>query len=341
MDAYLQLSPADQLAACNEAGRRLSLLPGSIEKDFWVCWTLRELFALPGIGAHLTFKGGTSLSKCHGLIKRFSEDIDLVIDRTSFDIKPPDEAGIGSNERERRLESLKAASRHYIHAVLKPAVERFLQAKLPAGRAWSLIDQDSPDGSIELLFTYPTALGARAGLNPVVKIEPGARSDIEPNSSPEIQPYLAEVFPDVLGPSRFAVRTVAPERTFWEKAMLLHEANYGSKPPMPKPALARHYYDLFCLINSGIGKRAMENKPLFDAVHAHRLVFFRKAREIQDARKHGSFRLMPADTHRETWRVNYEQMREPYFFTDPPTFDEILKVVGEFEKQFNQQAKAS
>jgi len=188
MDAYLQLSPADQAAACNEAGRRLSLLPGSIEKDFWVCWTLRELFALPGIGEHLTFKGGTSLSKCYGLIKRFSEDIDLVIDRTSFDIKPPDEVGIGSNERERRLESLKAASRNYIHAVLKPAVESFLRAKLPAGRVWSLIDQDAPDGGIELLFTYPTVLGAQAGLNPVVKIEPGARSDIEPNSSPEIQP---------------------------------------------------------------------------------------------------------------------------------------------------------
>lgn len=339
MDAYLHLSPADQRATCDEAGRRLSLLPGSIEKDFWVCWILRELFALPDIGPRLTFKGGTSLSKCHGLIERFSEDIDLVIDRTTFDIKPPDETGIGGKERARRLESLKKASRDYIHAVLKPAVESFLQAKMPAGRAWSLIGQNTPDGSIELLFTYPTALGAQAGLNPVVKIEPGARSDIEPNSSPEVQPFLAGVFPDVLGPGRFAVRTVAPERTFWEKAMLLHEANFGRKPPVPKPALARHYYDLFCLIKAGIAERAKNDQALFNAVHAHRLVFFRKAREIQDARKPGSFRLVPADAHRETWRANYEQMREPYFFSDPPAFDEILRVVGEFERQFNQRAK--
>ena len=150
-----------------------------MEKDFWVCWTLRELFSLPDIGPRLTFKGGTSLSKCHGLIERFSEDIDLVIDRAVFDIKPPDEAGIGSKERERRLEQLKEASRAYIHAVLKPAVEQFLQSKMPAGRPWTLTEEDSPDGSIALLFTYPTVFGANASLNPVVKIEPGARSDIE------------------------------------------------------------------------------------------------------------------------------------------------------------------
>lgn len=173
-----------------------------------------------------------------------------------------------------------------------------------------------------------------------MKIEPGARSDIEPNSSPEVQPYLAEAFPVVLGPSRFAVRTVAPERTFWEKAMLQHEANYGGKAPVPKPALARHYYDLFCLIKSGVGKKARDDKALFDAVHAHRLVFFRKSQEIQDARKPGSFRLVPAAAHRETWRADYEQMREPYFFGEPPTFEEVLGVVGEFEQQFNQQAKA-
>ncbi len=71
MDAYLQLSPADRAAACNEYSRRLSLEPVSVEKDFWVCWTLRELFALPDIGQHLTFKGGTSLSKAWGLIRRF------------------------------------------------------------------------------------------------------------------------------------------------------------------------------------------------------------------------------------------------------------------------------
>lgn len=336
MDGYLKLSLGDQRTACQEGGTRRSLPPASMEKDLWVCWTLRELFALPDIGPRLTFKGGTSLSKCYGLIERFSEDIDLVIDRSAFDVKPADEPGISSNERERRLEALKVTSRTYIHKVLKPAVEQRLRATIPADRPWTLTEEDSSDGSIALLFRYPTAFEIHGDLKPVVKIEPGARSDIEPNGSPEVQPYLAEFFPDVLGPSRFAVRTVAAERTFWEKAMLLHETNSEGKAP--GPALARHYYDLFCLIRAGVAAKAATDQALFNAVHAHRLIFFRKAKAIQEARKAGSFRLMPPDAHRDAWRAGYDKMREPYFFRDPPPFDEILRVVGEFEQQFNATA---
>jgi len=81
MDGFLNLSADDRRVAFHEAEARLRLRASSIEKDFWVCWTLRELFRLPQWGAHLTFKGGTSLSKAWQLIERFSEDIDVVIDR--------------------------------------------------------------------------------------------------------------------------------------------------------------------------------------------------------------------------------------------------------------------
>jgi hypothetical protein len=339
MDAFLQLSPADQRAYCQEGGTRRSLSAASMEKDFWVCWTLRELFALPAIGPRLTFKGGTSLSKSHGLIARFSEDIDLVIDRSAFDVRPADEPGLGGNERDRRLAALKAAGRAYIHDVLRPAVRQRLQEKMPAGRPWTLTEEDSPDDSIALLFRYPTAFATHGGLNPVVKIEPGVRSDIEPNSSPDVQPYLAEFFPDVLGPSRFAVRAVAPERTFWEKAMLPHEINAEGKAP--GPASARHYYDLFCLIRTGVGAKALADRALFAAVHAHRRVFFRKARTVQETRRPGSFRLMPADSHQAAWRDGYEKMRESYFFRTPPAYDEILRAVGEFEQQLNAPSPAT
>jgi len=47
-----------------------------MEKDFWVCWPLGQLLALPDFGGHLLFEVGTSLSKVDGVIQRFSEDID-------------------------------------------------------------------------------------------------------------------------------------------------------------------------------------------------------------------------------------------------------------------------
>jgi hypothetical protein len=53
---------------------------GNVEKDFWVCWTLQELYHdLPYGSPRLVFKGGTSLSKAYGLIQRFSEDIDVTV----------------------------------------------------------------------------------------------------------------------------------------------------------------------------------------------------------------------------------------------------------------------
>jgi len=50
-----------------------------LEKDVWVVWALNTVFVAP-FGPHLTFKGGTSLSKAYGLIQRFSEDVDLTYD---------------------------------------------------------------------------------------------------------------------------------------------------------------------------------------------------------------------------------------------------------------------
>ena len=61
--------------AASESGRPAYLL----EKDIWIVWALRTLFAAP-VGASLVFKGGTSLSKAYGVIRRFSEDVDLTYD---------------------------------------------------------------------------------------------------------------------------------------------------------------------------------------------------------------------------------------------------------------------
>lgn len=79
MENFARSKPADRLAAIQEAASRRDLTPVIIEKDFWVCWTLRRLSEQADLGQHLTFKGGTSLSKAYGIIERFSEDIDLTI----------------------------------------------------------------------------------------------------------------------------------------------------------------------------------------------------------------------------------------------------------------------
>ena len=72
---------SDRRLACLQVEDRKRLQAASVETDFWVCWTLRELFSLPKTDGWMTFKGGPSLSKAWGLIERFSEDIDIVVDK--------------------------------------------------------------------------------------------------------------------------------------------------------------------------------------------------------------------------------------------------------------------
>lgn len=113
MNAFLQL-PADRRSlAFRQVDESMGLQAFSVEKDFWVCWTLRELFTLPGVGEHLTFKGGTSLSKAWKLIERFSEDIDLIVDKEVLGFggaAAPDKAP-SKKQRKVRLEALMAAKR--------------------------------------------------------------------------------------------------------------------------------------------------------------------------------------------------------------------------------------
>lgn len=341
MDAFLTQPVERQRVLYEEAARRLGLSAGSVEKDLWVCWTLRTLFRLRPSGPHLTFKGGTSLSKGWKLIERFSEDIDIVIDREFLGFGGADapEGATSNKQRAKKLEQLMVACQRHIVGALRPSLEQEIQRLMPATGQWRLeSDADDPDGQT-LLFHYPPAMGETAYVRPVVKIELGARSDTEPSALPEIAPYLADTFPDEVIDARFSVRAVAPERTFWEKAALLHEETYREGGAAPKARLARHYYDLWCLITRGVAERALADGGLFERVAAHRAVFFRRSREAQVSFRPRSLRLVPDATRRAHWKRDYDAMRESMFFGESPEFDEIITVVAGFEARFNGMAE--
>jgi hypothetical protein len=78
------MAATDRADLFTTAASRRRLTPEIIEKDFWVCWTLRRLFTMRNLPAGLLFKGGTSLSKVHKAIERFSEDADLSFDRAGL-----------------------------------------------------------------------------------------------------------------------------------------------------------------------------------------------------------------------------------------------------------------
>lgn len=341
MNAFIALSDNRRRLICEQGQSRLGLPAASLEKDFWVCWTLKQLFELEKWGQNLTFKGGTSLSKGWGLIDRFSEDIDIVIDRgfLGFDGEKSPEAASSQKKRKFLLDAMRMESQNFIHNDLKNSLTRVFRDLLPSGYGWNLEsapEEEDPTGQT-LLFHYPDTFAGRAVyVRPVVKIEMGARSDNEPAETPIIHPYLFDVFPDVLGPSDFPVRALSPERTFWEKAMLLHEETYRPKGKKRQQArLARHYYDLWCLILRGIAEKAVKREDIFKRTVAHREIYFKWNWMDYTTLKKGSLRIIPSAEDLNDWRRDYRAMSSEMFFGKVPDFDEIIRVISDFEDSFN------
>ena len=341
MDGYLEQSVERRRLICEQAAERLNLPAISLEKDYWVCWTLRELFRIPEWGRSITFKGGTSLSKCWNLINRFSEDIDIVIDRDflGFGGDNSPESTPSKNQRKKRLRAMKEAAQIRIHDDLAPVLAARIDASLPSSDKWNLIpasEEEDPDRQT-LLFKYPSGMDDTESYIPrEVKIEMGARSDNEPVEEEEVHSYLFDAFPDILGPSHFTVRALASERTFWEKAMLLHEETYRpTNSKRRKARMARHYYDLWCLITKGVAQRAVDREYIFTRTAKHREIYFNWSWMDYSTLSRGNLRIVPLPEQDAGWRKDYKAMKADMFFGEVPEFDEILSVVRKFQKDFN------
>ena len=186
------------------------------------------------------------------------------------------------------------------------------------------------------MFRYPSVFETpRAYIAPVVKIELGARSDVEPHETPMVRPLLAEALPELLANSEFAVRAVSPRRTFLEKALLLHEETYRPAEKASKSRLSRHYYDLHRLIERGVGEEAVADPALLDQVVKHREAFFRYSWMDYTTMQRGQLRIAPLPDQEPEWRRDYAAMRGEMFFGDPPTFDAVLETVRRFEADIN------
>jgi hypothetical protein len=340
MDRFVRLSEDERRRYFEQTAERMRLSPQIIEKDFWVCWTLRKLFALPDIGSMLIFKGGTSLSKAYRLIERFSEDVDVSMDRAGLgfgDEASDPEAVISGKERRRRIDRLKEVCQHKIADELKPMMIKTITAALGDAQGWSLmVDEDDPDRQT-LLYTYPASLPEATGayIRPAVKIEMGARSDHWPSDQVRIEPYVAEQFPAAFETTGFMVKVLTAERTFWEKATLLH-AEYHRPPDKEIPLrLSRHFYDTSRLILSGIGQKAASHPELLKRVVEHKKVFFPSGWAHYDEAIRGSLRMTPHPGRIRQLQEDYDKMRE-MFFAEPPAFPEVLRILAEWETHFNQ-----
>lgn len=337
MNRIAQLSAAERRELFTQAGADLGLPPFFVEKDFWVCWTLQCLFGDPEIGPHLTFRGGTSLSKAWGCIERFSEDIDIAMNRDWAGMeaeKDPMQPGISGGVIDNRLRQLRKHCRTTLTETVQPLLSGYLERVLGIRERWNLAGGDltNEQDPFTLYLHYPQAGLQLAGGYSLarVKIELSARAEPEPMEKRIIRPYVMEALPGVFGTGDFEIACVKPERTFWEKTTLVHEQNIRpstpEKPAVPRTHLARHLYDLHRLwTNHGLSGHS-DLTDLFPEVIAHRKVFFRSEWVDYETLTVAALRLVPPDLHLADWRADYQQMR-PMFFNEPPEFDEVIQTL--------------
>ena len=118
--------------------------------------------------------------------------------------------------------------------------------------------------------------------------------------------------------------------------MLLHEETYRPADKKKRAArMARHYYDLWCLITKGVAEKAISRDDIFIRAAQHRQIYFRWSWMDYSTLRRGSLRMVPPPEQEAEWRRDYRAMNDEMFFGEVPIFDEVLRVVREFQQYFN------
>jgi hypothetical protein len=326
MESVARLSSAERHELFTETAARKGMTPAIVEKDFWVCWTLGRLFAHPGLSRLLMFKGGTSLSKVFNLIERFSEDIDLILDWRVVIGEDDPLAERSATKQEALNKMIEAKAVDYIGSemleMISQAVDPVCSCALAA------------DDFQALNVMYPAAF-SDAYLRPEVRLEIGPLAAWTPFDNYRIKPYAAEAFPQLFKQADCAVQAIRAERTFWEKATILHhEANRPESSPQPL-RYSRHYYDLAMMAASPVKDVALADLALLEDVVIFKQRFYRRPWAKYDEAKPGTFRLIPAGHVLAAVEKDYVQMRN-MIFGRYPEFSEIMQTLRTLETEINE-----
>lgn len=325
------MTVAEQRLIMEQSATRLSLPVQAVEKDLWVTAMLQIMFGLP-CAESLVFKGGTSLSKVWGLINRFSEDIDLAIDRNLFNLD-----GVLTKKG---VKKLRKASSVFVREELCHQLQDAV-VNTPLKDLCQIEAQ--PDGEGGSTYPEPRIIFVRYQslfddkldyIAPIVKIEAGARSLLEPSENRRISSMIESVFPNIkTAIVDIPVRTAVAEKTFLEKAFLLHEL-FSVSNTVEAHRRSRHIYDLHMMMRNGIAEKAIQDDVLWETINHHRstLTSMQGVDYTPDIRDR--IQLVPPKECRENWQIDYELMTGAMIYGLRPTFAELMESMAELERRF-------
>jgi hypothetical protein len=324
VDTVANRSASERAEIFQATADETGLSPSAVEKDFWVCWVLKRIFETPELAKLFVFKGGTTLSKCFGLIERFSEDIDLILDWTELTEENP---YLDRSNRQQDIfnKTMETKTREYVAGRLLPSITELLAP------ICSVIPNEERPKS--LMVKYSKAFDSEY-IKPEVELEIGAMAPMEPCGEFKIQTYCAEVMPDIFETADVDVRTFLAHKSFWDKVTILHvEAHRPEDKPQPL-RYSRHYYDLFQMLNSPVKAEAMADLGLLSSIVAFKSKFYPQSWANYEGAANGTFRLRPEPHIQQILEEDYAQMEE-MISGEYPLFDVILTAIEAFELELN------
>lgn len=326
---FYNISNQEKEAIFNAIATEKGMTPSAVEKDWWVSRTLDIIFKMD-IAKHLVFKGGTSLSKAWKLIHRFSEDIDLAIDKEFFE-------GYEGDISKSQIKKLrKEAGKYTTETFFKELKEAFISIGYKDLKFKVIEAEDSDQDPRVLEIYYPNVIESNSDyILPRVQIEISCRSLREPFTEKTFGALVDEVYHDKsFAELLFKVPTVNTERTFLEKLFLLHEEFHRPQEKIRVDRLSRHLYDIYQLSKAGIADNAFKDQELYETIVAHRYKFARVGQVDYNLHNPKTLNPTPIDTVIKAWDEDYTKMKEDMIYQESkPIFNDLIKNLEELREK--------
>ena len=329
LQEWFQLPDETKKRLFAETSRKVGLPSSSAtEKDWWVTHTLSVIFSMDCANA-LTFKGGTSLSKAWNLIQRFSEDIDLALDREFL--------GFTGELSKKDVKKLRKESFIFIKEVFAEELKKkfaelgFREVNV---KPREVENRDQDPLIIEIYYNKLTEIDTY--LKPGILVEIGSRSLREPFTQRTFGTFVSQIYKDKLFADKpISIPVVNPERTFLEKIFLLHEEFQKPQDKIRVERLSRHLYDIEKLSQTDYATIALNDTKLYNTIVEHRRRFTPISGINYDKHNPKSIIFIPPDSIIKKWELDYEEMKSNMIYGSLLSFDELIKRLKELQDRIN------
>jgi len=328
---FLKRLDNKRIEAFNTIAQKLRIHSVSVEKDEWVTAVIRALFSLP-YAEHLLFKGGTSLSKCWHIIERFSENVDIAINREFLGFSEK----LSNNQIRNKL---RKNSYLFIKDTLSVDLAEQMKIQGINPDLFSVnveFSEDSTKDPVIVDIQYKSVIEGLTYINPVVKLEIGCRSMREPFEKVKIQSLIDETFPDTpFSDLPFEVNAVVPQRTFIEKLCLLQEEFAKPQELVRTDRMSRHLYDICKIVDADIVDKALVNKDLWSSIVEHRQKYVKMKNFDYELLKPQNISIISPDFIVSQWQQDYETMRETMIYGESLPFNKLIDKIKQLNERIN------